>query len=244
MEFHERLEPNVPLPARKPFITGFPLNPRPFLSTPVPAESLMLAFSDGIELPFLPSYLPLETRLKLLAKRAQKQLAVYQKRERLSTDAERFYYMGSRGPGRMLQTQYISSLERANDKIPVESRDTSIQSPQGAYPMRPNATTQTCGVSSVGKRDALIKRGMYDVNAALKEGREFVADFKDIQSAVRVRDGEFLIGVGGAEDGLWLAVSADSTNLDPVLMGEWRRRLEEIFREMEREERQKIGPSL
>jgi hypothetical protein len=32
--------------------------------------------------------------------------------------------------------------------------------------------------------------------------------------------------------------------LDPVLMGEWRRRLEEIFREMEREERQKIGPSL
>jgi hypothetical protein len=244
MEFHERLEPNVALSARKPFITGFPLNPRPFLSTPVPAESLMLAFSDGIELPFLPSYLPLETRLKLLAKRAQKQLAVYQKRERLSTDAEHFYYMGSRGPGRMLQTQYISSLERANDKIPVESRDTSIQSPQGAYPMRPNATTQTCGVSSVGRRDALIRQGMYDVKAALGEGREFVADFKDIQSAVRVRDGEFLIGVGGAEDGLWLAVSADSTNLNPVLMGEWRRRLEEIFREMEREERQKIGPSL
>jgi len=244
MEFYERLEPNTPLSARKPFITGFPLNPRPFLSTPVPAESLMLAFSDGIELPFLPSYLTLESRLRLLAKRAQKQLAVYQKRERLSTDAERFYYMGSRGPGRMLQTQYVSSLERANDKIPEELRDASTQSPQGAYSMRPNATVQTCGVSSVGKRSALIGQGMYDVSAALGEGREFVADFKDIQSAVRVRDGEFLIGVGGAEDGLWVAVSADSSNLDPVLMGEWRTRLEEIFQEMENEEKQKSVPSL
>jgi len=204
----------------------------------------MLAFSDGIELPFLPSYLPLESRLRLLAKRAQKQLAVYQKRERLSTDAERFYYMGSRGPGRMLQTQYVSSLERANDKIPEELRNASTQSPQGAYPMRPNATAQTCGVSSVGKRSALIGQGMYDVSAALGEGREFVADFKDIQSAVRVRDGEFLIGVGGAEDGLWVAVSADSSNLDPVLMGEWRTRLEEIFQEMENEEKQKSVPSL
>ncbi|KAM0705751.1 hypothetical protein Q7P35_007111 [Cladosporium inversicolor] len=242
MEFHERREPNTPLSARKPFIAGFPLNPRPFLSTPVPAESLMLAFSDGIELPFLPSSLPLKTRLKLLAKSAQKQLAVYQKRERLSTDAERFYYMGSRGPGRMLQTQYVSSMERANEKIPVELRDGS-KGPQGDYPMRPNATTQTCGVSSVGRRNALIGRGMYDVSAPLGEGGEFVADFKDIQSAVRVRDGEFLIGVGGAEDGLWVAVSADSSNLDPVLMGEWRTRLEEIFREMEKEERKTV-PSL
>jgi len=203
----------------------------------------MLAFSDGIELPFLPSSLPLETRLKLLAKRAQKQLAVYQKRERLSTDAERFYYMGSRGPGRMLQTQYVSSMERAHEKIPEELRDGS-SGPQGDYPMRPNATTQTCGVSSVGRRDALIGPGMYDVSAALGEGREFVADFKDIQAAVRVRDGEFLIGVGGAEGGLWMTVSADASNLDPVLMGEWRNRLEEIFQEMENEEKQKSVPSL
>jgi hypothetical protein len=32
--------------------------------------------------------------------------------------------------------------------------------------------------------------------------------------------------------------------LDPVLMGEWRRRLEEIFKEMERDEQRKTGPSL
>lgn len=243
MEFYESQEPDVPLSARKPFITGFPLNPRPFLSTPVAAESLMLAFSDGIELPFLPSSLPLESRLRLLARRAQKQLAVYQKRERLSTDEEGLFYMGSRGPGRMLQTQYISSLERANDKVPASLRRAG-PGPQGDYPMRPNATVQTCGVSSVGRRDGLIARGMYDVNAPLKGGKGFVADFRDIQACVRVRDGEFLVGVGGAEDGLWLAVSADASNLDPVLMKEWQGRLQEMFEEMEGDEKRSNQASL
>lgn len=253
MEFHERLEPSIPLSERRPFITGFPLNPRPFLSTPVQAESLMLAFSDGIELPFLPSHLPLDSRIKLLAKRAQKQLAVYQKRpvEQLGSQAEKLYYMGSRGPGRMLQTQYISSIERTQAILPPSLRKRQGQppSPQGAYPMRPNATTQTCGVSSVGRRDGLIGRGMYDVHSTLlsdaEGGKDFVADFSDIHACVRVRDGEFLIGVGGADDGLWLAVSADATNLDPVLMGEWKERLEEAFGELEREEMEMVkGPSL
>jgi hypothetical protein len=246
MEFHERAEPNVPLSERKPFITGFPLNPRPFLREPVAAESLMLAFSDGIELPFLPSYLPLENRLKLLAKRAQEQLAVYQKRDRLPSadEAGAFYYMGSRGPGRMLQTQYLGSLERANEKIPAEFRGESHKNPQGAYPMRPNATMQTCGVSSVGRRDVFIGPGMYDVRTPLSgsDGRgDFVADFKDIDAAVRARDGEFLIGVWGTESGLGLTVSADASTLDPELMGEWQGRLSEIFREMGDSERKERG---
>ena len=241
MEFHERIEPSTPLSDRKPFITGFPLNPRPFLREPVQAESLMLAFSDGIELPFLPSYLPLENRLKLLAKRAQKQLAVYQKREALPSadDAGAFYYMGSRGPGRMLQTQYLGSLERANEKIPEQFRG-GVKSPQGAYPMRPNATMQTCGVSSVGRRDAFIGPGMYDVKSLLgQSGKEFVADFKDIDAAVRARDGEFLIGVWGTESGLGLTVSADASTLDPELMKSWQARLRGIFEELEGEERKK-----
>jgi hypothetical protein len=245
MEFHERAEPNVPLSERKPFITGFPLNPRPFLREPVAAESLMLAFSDGIELPFLPSYLPLESRLKLLAKRAQKQLAVYQKRERLpsSDDEGAFYYMGSRGPGRMLQTQYLGSLERANEKIPAEFRSGANNNPQGAYPMRPNATMQTCGVSSVGRRDAFIGPGMYDVKSLLGSEKDFVADFKDIDAAVRARDGEFLIGVWGTESGLGLTVSADASTLDPDLMGAWQVRLGEIFKEMGESERKERGAS-
>ncbi|KAM0714950.1 hypothetical protein Q7P37_009415 [Cladosporium fusiforme] len=237
MEFHERQDPTAPLSARKPFITGFPLNPRPFLSTPVAAESLMLAFSDGIELPFLPSYLPLENRIKLLAKRAQKQLAVYQKREQPVADKAGLHYMGSRGPGCMLATQYVASIERAQAKMPAELRGDS-RGPQGDYPMRPNATVQTCGVSSVGRRDALIQQHMYDVQAPLREGKDFVADFKDMNAAVRAREGEFLIGVGGAEDGLWLCVSADASALDPVLMKEWQARLHGIFDEMEREEKQ------
>ncbi|KAM0695938.1 hypothetical protein Q7P36_004421 [Cladosporium allicinum] len=232
---------HTPLSDRKPFITGFPLNPRPFLREPVQAESLMLAFSDGIELPFLPSYLPLENRLKLLAKRAQKQLAVYQKREALPSadDAGAFYYMGSRGPGRMLQTQYLGSLERANEKIPEQFRG-GVKSPQGAYPMRPNATMQTCGVSSVGRRDAFIGPGMYDVKSLLgQSGKDFVADFKDIDAAVRARDGEFLIGVWGTESGLGLTVSADASTLDPELMKSWQARLRGIFEELEGEERKK-----
>lgn len=249
MEFHESAEPDVPLSRRKPFITGFPLNPRPFLRVPVEAESLMLAFSDGIELPFLPSYLPLDSRLKLLARRAQKQLAVYQKRERppSADDEGSFYYMGSRGPGRMLQTQYLGSLERANEKLPAEMRDSSssggTKGPQGDYPMRPNATMQTCGVSSVGRRDAFIGPGMYDVKSPLvggSGGKDFVADFKDIDAAVRARDGEFLIGVGGAAaSGLWLTVSADASTLDPDLMKAWQGRLGEIFGQMEDEERRR-----
>ena len=86
--------------------------------------------------------------------------------------------------------------------------------------------------------------GSIDEDVKEVDVKDFVADFHDIQAAVRVRDGEFLIGVGGAEDGLWTAVSADATNLDPVLMGEWRERLEGIFGELEREEMGKVGPSL
>ncbi|KAL1590651.1 hypothetical protein WHR41_00794 [Cladosporium halotolerans] len=231
MEFNERADPSVPLSARKPFITGFPLNPRPFLREPIGAESLMLAFSDGIELPFLPSRLPLEGRIRLLARRAQAQLAVYQKREARAaeTRAEKLAFMGSRGPGRMLATQYVSSIERAAKMLPEGEVEAG---PQGAYAMRPNATVQTCGVSSVGKRAALIGRGMYDFE---EEGRDFVADFWDMKAAVRAREGEFLIGVEGAEDGLSIFVSADASAMDPGLVKEWQGRLGEMFEELEKE---------
>jgi hypothetical protein len=149
--------------------------------------------------------------------------------------------MGSRGPGRMLQTQYLGSLERANEKIPAEFRGESNKNPQGAYPMRPNATMQTCGVSSVGRRDAFIGPGMYDVKSLLGDDRDFVADFKDIDAAVRARDGEFLIGVWGTESGLGLTVSADASTLDPELMGAWQERLSELFREMGDSERKERG---
>lgn len=228
MEFHERLNPEIPLHERKPFITGFPLNPRPFLSTPQQPDSLMLAFSDGIQLPFLSSSLPLEGRLKLLGRQAQRQLSIYQKKPRPKADEKGLQYMGSRGAGRVLAIQYLSSLERSNAILPPEKRSAG-PGPQGAYPMRPNNTAQTCGVSSVGRRDAIIKRGMYDLEA--EDVRDFVADFRDTAASVRVRDGEFLIGVGGTEDGLFIAVSVDATAMDPQLVEEWRQRFLHILEE-------------
>lgn len=230
MEFHERLDPKIPLHERKPFITGFPLNPRPFLSTPQEPDSLMLAFSDGIQLPFLSCTLPLEGRIKLLGRHAQRQLSIYQKKARPKADEEGLQYMGSRGAGRVLAIQYLSSFERSNAILPPERRRDGL-GPQGAYPMRPNNTAQTCGVSSVGRRDAIIKRGMYDLEK--DDGKDFVADFRETAASVRVRDGEFLVGVGGTEDGLFVAVSVDATAMDPQLVEEWRQRFLNILEEKE-----------
>lgn len=228
MEFHERLNPDIPLHERKPFITGFPLNPRPFLSTPQQPDSLMLAFSDGIQLPFLSSSLPLEGRIRLLGKQAQRQLSIYQKKARPKADEEGLQYMGSRGAGRVLAIQYLSSLERSNGILPPEKRRPG-PGPQGAYPMRPNNTSQTCGVSSVGRRDAIIREGMYDIDNS--QGKDFVADFRDTSASVRVRDGEFLVGVGGTEHGLFIAVSVDATAMDPQLVQEWRTRFLNVLEE-------------
>jgi len=223
MELYEQQIPDIPLHERRPFISGFPLNPRAFFNHHTEPNSLMLAFSDGIALPFLPSYLDLDGRIRLLARQAHRQLAAYQKRTRpIGDDAKQ--YMGSRGAGRVLANQYLSSIERADAILPPQLRRGI--NPQGAYPMRPNNTLQTCGVSSVGRRDAFIKQGMYDVN---DEAAEFAADFRDVLANVRARDGEFLVGIAGADDGLHANASLDACSMDPQLVEQWRTRLENIL---------------
>lgn len=221
MEFHERREPNVRPCDRKPFITGFPINPRPFLARNPPADSLMLAFCDGITLPFLPSSLDLDGRLRLLARQAHRQLAAYQKRIRPDADPAGLQYMSSRGAGRVLATQYLSSLERCEALVPPALR--KGVDPQGAYPMRPNATRQTCGVSSVG-RGALV---VECENAGTMDGeRDLIAEPEGLNAGVRAREGEFLIGIGGGDEGLWANVSVDLATMDPKLVVEWQRRFE------------------
>ena len=56
MTLHEHHSPSTPLSQRLPFVGSFPPQPRPFLTTNTTGheDSLMLAFSDGIVLPFLP----------------------------------------------------------------------------------------------------------------------------------------------------------------------------------------------
>jgi hypothetical protein len=120
--------------------------------------------------------------------------------------------------------QYISSFERTQAMLPQELR--SGINPQGNLPARPNGSTQTCGVSSVGRREALIKPGDYDLN---DESKDFVADFRSSFAGVRPRDGEFLVGVGGSDEGLWVNASVDGSTNDPALIEEWRRRFEEIL---------------
>ena len=87
---------------------------------------------------------------------------------------------------------------------------------------------QTCGVSSVGNREALLKGGVYDLNDPSKD---LAADFVDMTSSVRAREGEFLVGIGGTKDGLFCVPSVDSTRLDPGLVREWCERFETVLDE-------------
>lgn len=226
MEFYERRHPNVPLDDRQPFTTGFPLNPRAFFNHHIDPDSLMLAFSDGIRLNFLPSHLSIAGRIKLLARQAHRQLAVFQKRAGTRLDEAGVEYMGSRGAGRLLPVHYLFSIERWQAKFPAGSPQRRMQDPQGAYPMRPNAGGQTCGVSSVGTKVAVLRRGMYSLES---EG-DFVADFRSSRAAVRPRDDEFLIGVGGDDvSAIGMNTSVDANAIDPVLAREFCRRCEEIL---------------
>ena len=226
MEAYEKRHPNIPLNERKPFITGFPLNPRAFFNYHVEPNSLMLAFSDGIVLPFLPSNLDLDGRLRLLARQANRQLSIYQKRASTKRDDAGLQYMGSRGAGRMLQVQYLAGLERMDAGLPHHMK--RCIDPQGAYPMRPNETMQTCGVSSVGSRKPLMERGAYNLNDT---SRDLVADHRVIHQTVRPRNNEFLVGVGGSEKGLFLNASVDGSSMDPGLVEQWRARFETILDE-------------
>ncbi|KAK4545680.1 hypothetical protein LTR36_002634 [Oleoguttula mirabilis] len=235
MEMYETLLPGIPLPGRKPFISGFPLNPRAFFNHHNDPDSLMLAFSDGIALPFLSGELDLDGRIRLLARQAHRQLASYQKRSQPAEKAAELQYMSSRGAGRVLANQYISSVERTDALLPEKLRKNI--NPQGEFPMRPNLTMQTCGVSSVGRRDAFIKQGMYDLSDHTKD---FVADFRNTRATVRPREGEFLIGIGSANGGLGVGVSIDGSSIDPALVRQWKDRLEHVLDEDYSEEKARL----
>ncbi|KXT12737.1 hypothetical protein AC579_8914 [Pseudocercospora musae] len=228
MEFYEEREPHVALEDRKCFITGFPLDPRAFFGKRPKADSMMLAFSDGIALPFLCSKLPVEGRLRLLARHAQRQLSAYQKRAKPKGEDATRQFLSSRGAGLVLANQYLYSHERADSILP-ESMRKGINL-QGAYPPRPNPTSQTCGVSSIGNRDLLIRSGIYDIHNPEKD---FAADFLNMKATVRARDNEFLLGISGTKEGLFSSPSIDMTSMDPVLVERWKDRFEHALDESE-----------
>ena len=224
MEMHEAREPDVKLEDRKCFISGFPLDPRAFFNHRSEPDSLMLAFNDGIALPFLSSSLSLDGRIKLLARQAHRQLASYQKRARPQGEEAKMQHLNSRGAGLVLANQYLSSIGRADSALPRDQQRGI--SPQGGYPIRTNPTPQTCGVSSIGRQDALIKGGVYDLN---DNSKDFVADLFRTNASVRAREGEFLVGIGGTENGLSAGCSIHVNTMDPALVEKWRQRFEHVL---------------
>ena len=225
MHFHECLHPSIPLPERLPFVGSFPLNPRPFLTgAPIAGkeDSLMLAFSDGITLPFLPGDLAFEGRFRVLGRLAHRQLGKFTKRKRsISEEVE----LGAKGPGQLLAGMYIMTADRLEARR--KAADKQGWDVMGAYPAATAPTGATCGISSVGDRSRLIRGGRYDVSRL--GGRDLVVDFRDVQSGVRSREGEWLCGVGGDKDELGFMVSYDASGVDPDLVREWERYIQTVL---------------
>lgn len=249
MDMHESQFPAIPLSARLPFIGSFPINPRPFFNHHSEPNSLMLSFSDGVVLPFLPSSLGLEGRIKLLVRSAHRQLFRYQKKSFLptttvpgttNTDGKvRVVASLTTSPARMIATNYIAAVERTEAKLPPEAR--SGLNPQGELGVRPNPGLATCGVSSVGRFSDELRAGRFDVGDEAGggglEGEEekdrgvFVADLRELKQNVRAREGEFLVGIGGDDQGVWANVSYDASTMDEALVQKWRERMVTLLEE-------------
>jgi hypothetical protein len=198
------------------FGASFPLNPRAFFDTQPEAESCMLAFSEGIIMPFLPSDLPVEARFKLVAKHANRELRVYQKRLKEKSGA-----LGSfdkHSPARLLATGYLAQMERVEDKLPEERR--TGFTPQGELKPRMGKYGATCGVSSVGSLKAFFRPGDYDLEDI--EGKDLVADFRGLRMGVRARENEFLIGSSTDANGVvGFGVSYDENAISQEVAQKW-----------------------
>jgi hypothetical protein len=225
MHLEEQRNPETPWEQRHSFVAGFPVNPRPFLAgTPTMGQedSLMLAFSDGITLPFLPSHLPLGGRFRLLGRQANRQLRQYQKRRRTATEE---LSLGSHSPSQLLPSLFLATTERLEDRRKPEHR--KGWNVQGAYPASVAPTPATCGISSVGNRAAIIAPGKYDTSAP--GNATVVADFRDMQSAVRPRNDEFLCGAGSDIEKTYFMVSIDGSAIDMDKVAEFQRVIEHIL---------------
>jgi hypothetical protein len=188
----------------------------------------MLAFSDGVALPFLSSDLDLDGRIRLLVRSAQRQLSRYQKRLRNDGAVNMLEYMGPRGAGRVVPMNYLDVIERANIKLPGHLRREFPY--QKTLPKQANPTLATCGVSSVGRSDPAITPGRIDLTKSLA-GKDdaLIAEIMGTRQSVRPRDGEFLIGIWGSDDSIDASVSYDSCAIDPAWALVWKEKMETIL---------------
>lgn len=198
MEIHESRYPDIPDAQRPAFTASFPLNPRAFFTNPPTADSCMLAFSEGVVMPFLPARLPVEGRFKLVAKHANRELTVYQKR--LKNKGGGDGSLGKHTPNQLLATGYLSQIERVQAKLPTEMRSAEFIDPQGSLTPRVGEYGSTCGVSSVGSIASFFKRGTHDLENM--DNKDFAVDFRNVVTGVRARDNEFLVGSSTNAEGI------------------------------------------
>jgi hypothetical protein len=225
MSIHEKRSSSTEHP---PFTASFPLNPRAFFVNPPPPDSCMLAFSEGIVMPFLSSDLPVEGRFKLVAKHANRELRVYQKRLKGKGKTGTAGILDKSSPGRLLATGYVAQIERVEAKLPPSRRSPSFQNPQGSLAPSTAGFGATCGVSSIGPLAAFFKRGTYDVQN-LGE-KDFAADFRDVKIGVRARDNEFLIGSSTSADGIvGFGVSYDLNAISAEAAEMWKETIEGLL---------------
>ncbi|KNG44153.1 hypothetical protein TW65_09074 [Stemphylium lycopersici] len=240
MAIHESLYPLSPHP---PFTASFPLNPRAFFTNPPPADSCMLAFSEGIVMPFLPSHLPVQSRFRLVAMHANRELRVYQKRLKGSNGSSSSSSGGGRSatppgildrysPGRLLATGYVAQIERVEAKLPKHRRSSPSRepaNPQGDLAPSTAGYGATCGVSSIGPLAAFFKRGTYDVHN-LPADSDFAADFRQVKLGVRARDEEFLVGSSTSAEGIVeFGVSYDLNAISEEKAELWKRTVEGLL---------------
>jgi hypothetical protein len=226
MSIQETLHPT--LTHQLPFTASFPLNPRAFFANPPAADSCMLAFSEGIVMPFLPSSLPVEGRFRLVAKHANRELRMYQKRLKGKTAKEGVVAgLDKHSPGRLLATGYVAQIERVEAKLPSERRSPSYTNPQGS--LAPSAGGMaTCGVSSIGPLASFFRRGMYDLENL--GDKDFTADFRDLKIGVRARDNEFLVGSSTSAEGIvGFGVSYDLNAVSEEMAELWKGRIEGLL---------------
>lgn len=227
MQLEEKRNPDIKSELRLPFVGSFPINPRPFLTeaTTGKEDSCMLAFSEGVALPFLPSDLDFVGRFKLLGKLAHKQLRQYQKRKR-STHEQ--VLLGSRSPDQLLPALFLSTMERMEDRA-LPSHKAHLN-PQGAYQAQSSAisTFATCGISSVGDVSGLLSTGKHDVGAELGD-RDLIADMRGMGSVVRPRDGEFLVGAVSKNGVVSFGSAFDANAIDPDRAERWKQLMESVL---------------
>ncbi|KAF2750663.1 hypothetical protein M011DRAFT_464482 [Sporormia fimetaria CBS 119925] len=232
MELYERRYPDIPASRRPAFCASFPLNPRAFFGRPTGAESCMLAFSEGIVMPFLPSDLSLEGRFKLVGKHANRELKMYQKRQRTDEAEAALLPHSSR---RLLANGYIAWTERMESRWRADMKTGA--DPQGELRTAANSygAKATCGVSSMGSMAGLFREGKYDFEDVGRGVKRFVADYRSTRIGVRARDDEFLVGSSSDAKGIvGFGVSYDLSAIDEEAAGAWAERVGELLEEGER----------